>query len=62
MVSNFLFKFNLYRYSPVAVLNFKMPTDAYDVNVTPDKRKVLLHSVGLYKLNRMPDLSGLYLG
>ena len=28
---------------PMAVLDFKMPTDAYDVNVTPDKRKVMLH-------------------
>ena len=28
---------------PCAVLDFRLPTDAYDVNVTPDKRKVLLH-------------------
>ena len=28
---------------PTAVLDFQMPTDAYDVNVTPDKRKVFLH-------------------
>ena len=28
---------------PTAVLDFRRPTDAYDVNVTPDKRKVLLH-------------------
>ena len=28
---------------PFAVLDFRMPPDAYDVNVTPDKRKVLLH-------------------
>ena len=28
---------------PCVVLDFRLPTDAYDVNVTPDKRKVLLH-------------------
>ena len=28
---------------PFALLDFKLPPDAYDVNVTPDKRKVLLH-------------------
>lgn len=27
----------------MAVLDFKLPRDAYDVNVTPDKRKVMLH-------------------
>ncbi|CAM6083351.1 unnamed protein product [Calypogeia fissa] len=29
---------------PMAVLNFILPTSAYDVNVTPDKRKLFLHS------------------
>ena len=29
---------------PAAVLDFALPTDAYDVNVTPDKRRVLLHA------------------
>ncbi|CAI7792299.1 unnamed protein product [Closterium sp. NIES-53] len=29
---------------PAAFLNVSLSTDAYDVNVTPDKRKVLLHS------------------
>jgi|TARA_B100000073_G_scaffold348403_1_gene366994 DNA mismatch repair protein PMS2 len=28
---------------PMAVLDFRLPTDSYDVNVTPDKRKVMLH-------------------
>lgn len=28
---------------PMAVLDFQLPKDAYDVNVTPDKRKVFLH-------------------
>ena len=27
----------------MAVLDFRLPTDSYDVNVTPDKRKVMLH-------------------
>ena len=29
---------------PAAVLDFRLPTDAYDVNVTPDKRRVMLHA------------------
>ncbi|PSC67581.1 DNA mismatch repair PMS1 isoform X3 [Micractinium conductrix] len=29
---------------PIAVVDFRLPTDAYDVNVTPDKRKVFLHA------------------
>ena len=28
---------------PTAILDFRLPENAYDVNVTPDKRKVLLH-------------------
>ncbi|KAJ1570058.1 Mismatch repair endonuclease pms2, partial [Nowakowskiella sp. JEL0078] len=28
---------------PILVLNLELPTDAYDVNVTPDKRTVLVH-------------------
>jgi DNA mismatch repair protein PMS2 len=28
---------------PMAILDFRLPRDAYDVNVTPDKRKVFLH-------------------
>lgn len=29
--------------TPMAVLEITLPTDSYDVNVTPDKRKVMLH-------------------
>ena len=29
---------------PAAVLDFRLPADAYDVNVTPDKRRVMLHA------------------
>lgn len=29
--------------APMAVLDVQLPTDSYDVNVTPDKRKVMLH-------------------
>ncbi|KAL9548707.1 hypothetical protein MBANPS3_005560 [Mucor bainieri] len=28
---------------PVVIANFKLPTDAYDVNVSPDKRTIYLH-------------------
>ncbi|GLJ47147.1 hypothetical protein SUGI_0995380 [Cryptomeria japonica] len=31
---------------PMAVLNFILPTTTYDVNVTPDKRKIFLHDEG----------------
>ncbi|KAL3701529.1 hypothetical protein R1sor_019551 [Riccia sorocarpa] len=41
---NELYKsFNSLQY-PMVVLNFVLPTTSYDVNVTPDKRKVFLHS------------------
>ncbi|KAL2649408.1 hypothetical protein R1flu_017536 [Riccia fluitans] len=41
---NELYKsFNSLQY-PMVVLNFILPTASYDVNVTPDKRKVFLHS------------------
>lgn len=40
---NELFKsFVTFRY-PTVVLNFKMDTDKYDVNVTPDKRVLMIH-------------------
>eukprot|EP00897_Mesotaenium_endlicherianum_P008423 jgi/Mesen1/7609/ME000397S06672 len=29
---------------PMAILNFTLPTQSYDVNVTPDKRRVMLHA------------------
>ncbi|KAI7836307.1 hypothetical protein COHA_009815 [Chlorella ohadii] len=29
---------------PMAVVDFRLPPDTYDVNVTPDKRKVFLHA------------------
>ena len=29
--------------APMVVFDLQLPTDAYDVNVTPDKRKVMLH-------------------
>jgi DNA mismatch repair protein PMS2 len=29
---------------PMAFLNIELPSDAYDVNVTPDKRKIFLHN------------------
>ena len=30
--------------TPAAVLDFRLPTDSYDVNVTPDKRRIMLHA------------------
>ena len=30
--------------TPAAVLDFRLPTDSYDVNVTPDKRHIMLHA------------------
>ncbi|KAJ1485398.1 hypothetical protein T484DRAFT_1793590 [Baffinella frigidus] len=29
---------------PVYFLNISMPTDAYDVNITPDKRSIMFHN------------------
>lgn len=30
--------------SPIVVIDFILPTDSYDVNVSPDKRTLLIHS------------------
>jgi len=30
--------------TPAAILDFRLPPDAYDVNVTPDKRRIMLHA------------------
>lgn len=37
--------FNL-RQFPIAIINFTLPTTAYDINVSPDKRKVIVHGEG----------------
>jgi DNA mismatch repair protein PMS2 len=36
--------YNVAQQFPMTVLNLQLPTASYDVNVTPDKRKVFLHS------------------
>ena len=36
-------QFNMHQY-PVYFLNIAMPTDAYDVNITPDKRSIMFHN------------------
>ncbi|MCO5610850.1 hypothetical protein L7F22_065092 [Adiantum nelumboides] len=41
---NELYRSFNYQQFPMAVLNFFLPAATYDVNVTPDKRKVFLHA------------------
>ncbi|MCO5570235.1 hypothetical protein L7F22_023954 [Adiantum nelumboides] len=43
MLNELYRSFNSQQY-PMAVLNFILPAATYDVNVTPDKRKVFLHA------------------
>lgn len=40
---NYLFKSYSNQSYPFIVADFKIPTDAYDVNITPDKRTIFLH-------------------
>ncbi|EFJ13647.1 hypothetical protein SELMODRAFT_121896 [Selaginella moellendorffii] len=57
---NELYKsFNSQQY-PMAVLNFRLPTTAYDVNVTPDKRKLFLHSESSFMDGLRNALGNLY--
>jgi len=35
--------YNMHQY-PMVVVNLTLPTDGYDVNVTPDKRTVFVHA------------------
>ncbi|BFI23248.1 radial spoke head protein 10B [Marchantia polymorpha subsp. ruderalis] len=51
--------FNSLQY-PMLVLNFILPTTSYDVNVTPDKRKVFLHSEGELMLALREALEKVY--
>ncbi|XP_077218886.1 DNA mismatch repair protein isoform X2 [Tasmannia lanceolata] len=43
---NELYKSANSRQYPVAIMNFAVPTKAYDVNVTPDKRKIFFSDEG----------------
>lgn len=45
---------------PMAVLNFILPASAYDINVTPDKRKVFIHAEGALLDALRQQLEGIY--
>nr|XP_009405473.2 PREDICTED: DNA mismatch repair protein PMS1 isoform X1 [Musa acuminata subsp. malaccensis]XP_018682495.1 PREDICTED: DNA mismatch repair protein PMS1 isoform X1 [Musa acuminata subsp. malaccensis] len=55
----------LYRYSnskqfPIAILNFIIPTTSYDVNVTPDKRKIFFSDEGGLMLSLRAEVEKIY--
>ncbi|RWW35188.1 hypothetical protein GW17_00000013 [Ensete ventricosum] len=55
----------LYRYSnskqfPIAILNFIIPTTSYDVNVTPDKRKIFFSDEGALMLSLRTEVEKIY--
>ncbi|CAM6050570.1 unnamed protein product [Sphagnum compactum] len=45
---------------PMAVLNIILPTQSYDVNVTPDKRKVFLHMEADFMVSLRTALESVY--
>ncbi|KAJ1695199.1 hypothetical protein LUZ63_011897 [Rhynchospora breviuscula] len=45
---------------PIAILNFSLPTDSYDVNVTPDKRKVFFSMEGSLMVSLREELEKVY--
>jgi DNA mismatch repair protein PMS2 len=45
---------------PIAILNFCLPTNSYDVNVTPDKRKVFFSSEGSLMASLREKLENVY--
>ncbi|KAI5301540.1 hypothetical protein KEM56_001617, partial [Ascosphaera pollenicola] len=46
--------------SPFVVANFEMDTNAYDVNVSPDKRTILLHDAGALIESLKEQLTALF--
>lgn len=45
---------------PIAIMNFIMPTASYDVNVTPDKRKVFMTDEGSLILSLRAEIEKVY--
>ncbi|KAJ3681376.1 hypothetical protein LUZ60_015865 [Juncus effusus] len=57
---NELYKSSNSKQYPIAVLNFCVPTESYDVNVTPDKRKVFFSSEGQLMVSLRETLETVY--
>lgn len=57
---NELYKGSNSKQYPIAILNFCLPTDSYDVNVTPDKRKVFFSSEGSLMVSLREELEKVY--
>lgn len=48
------------RQYPIAIMNFTIPTGAYDVNVTPDKRKIFFSDEGTILLSLRESIEKIY--
>ncbi|XP_078175861.1 DNA mismatch repair protein isoform X4 [Carex rostrata] len=57
---NELYKGSNSKQYPIAILNFCLPTDSYDVNVTPDKRKVFFSSESSLMVSLREELEKVY--
>ncbi|RWR95291.1 DNA mismatch repair protein [Cinnamomum micranthum f. kanehirae] len=57
---NELYKSSNSRQHPIAIMNFIVPTKAYDVNVTPDKRKIFFSDESSLMLSLKEAMEGIY--
>ncbi|XP_058084301.1 DNA mismatch repair protein PMS1 isoform X2 [Magnolia sinica] len=57
---NELYKSSNSRQYPVAIMNFTIPTKAYDVNVTPDKRKIFFSDEASLMLSLREAIESIY--
>lgn len=57
---NELYRSSNSRQYPIAIMNFIVPTKAYDVNVTPDKRKIFFSDESTLMLSLKEAMEGIY--
>lgn len=57
---NELYKSANSRQYPIAIMNFTIPTNAYDVNVTPDKRKIFFSDESSLMVCLREAIEGIY--
>ncbi|KAG6495274.1 hypothetical protein ZIOFF_043068 [Zingiber officinale] len=58
---NELFRSSSSKQFPIVILNFTIPATSYDVNVTPDKRKIFYSDEGALMLSLRAEIEKIYL-
>lgn len=58
---NELFRSSSSKQFPIVILNFTIPATSYDVNVTPDKRKIFYSDEGVLMLSLRAEIEKIYI-